>query len=136
MVYIKRLKAKGHARREQCCIFNYYFLQLMSVGLLSLKINEKLIHQKCTTLFWSWMLFMDIGHMGRILLLCHKNKWHDLWHNLSLLLKKQKQRSASFCHKSRHLFLWQTNRTRLLCSENANLRVLSSSEWPKVCFSL
>ena len=77
-------------------------------------------------------LMKDWG-IRRVLLVCHKNKWHDLSQNLSLpcfcLLKGDKKtfslvqkifstnKNVFFFHlkinKSSHLFLWQTDRTRL-----------------------
>ena len=60
---------KGQRASKTSTIF-YYFLELMSVELLSLEINEKLINQKYPTLFLSWMPFMDnIGHTWKYFLL-------------------------------------------------------------------
>ena len=96
-------------------------------------------------LSFSWtMQWPQVGTGRRVLLVCHKNKWRDLWpktHRFFVFVfwggkrkhyhwskeiygpirmfsfppsKNKNKRVASLHHKSRHLFLWQTNRTSLV----------------------
>ena len=89
--------------------------------------------------------------IGRVLLFCHKNKWHDLWRKLitclflrkhSYLPKKHFRRIRMFScpppktkkkwrvnFTSQIMFLWQTNRTCLWRSCRSSWSRATSSRW-------
>ena len=146
--WLEKTNGNTEYLKKLCCnsIINHHHLDAQ---LIIEKINKNtIIISREQHLFNHESFFVgwvgSFNYFKQVLLVCHKNKWRDLWRKIVAYLflflwgwtrkhfnwskiflgpvkifscppsKNKKHTAAALRHKSRYLFLWYTNRTRLL----------------------